>query len=128
MCDSNEEEPKKIDLQNENLDDIVGIISYKDIAFIDKKKDFKLEKYMRMNGADSLAFDTIVASGPNSSMPHAIPSARRIREGDMILLDFGCKYKGYCSDMTRTIFVSFIDDDVKEAYEFVKELQENIFK
>lgn len=46
---------------------------------------------MKMNGADSLAFDTIVASGPNSSMPHAIPTDRKIEEKDIIQFDFGCK-------------------------------------
>ena len=57
-------------------------------------------------------------------MPHAVPGNRRIKEGDIILLDFGCKYKGYCSDMTRTIFVEYIEEEYKEAYELVKELNE----
>ena len=94
----------------------------------EKEIAFEMELFMRKNGADALAFDTIVASGPNASMPHAMPSTRKVREGDMVLLDFGCKYKGYCSDMTRTIFVSFIDDDVKSAYEFVKDLQQRILE
>ena len=92
----------------------------------EKEIAFEMEMFMRNNGADGLAFDTIVASGPNASMPHAIPTTRKIREGDMVLLDFGCKYKGYCSDMTRTIFVSFADDDAKISYEFVKDLQQRI--
>lgn len=92
----------------------------------EKEIAFEMELFMRKNGADGLSFDTIVASGPNASMPHAVPTTRKVREGDMVLLDFGCKYKGYCSDMTRTIFVSFVDDDVKEAYEFTKDLYERI--
>ncbi|MBR3152728.1 MAG: M24 family metallopeptidase [Clostridia bacterium] len=57
-------------------------------------------------------------------MPHAVPTTRRIKEGDIVLLDFGCKYKSYCSDMTRTIFVSYVEDEYKEAYDLVKELNE----
>lgn len=57
-------------------------------------------------------------------MPHAVPGTRRIKEGDIILLDFGCKYKGYCSDMSRTIFVEYVEDEYKEAYEFVKQQNE----
>ena len=57
----------------------------------EKEIAFELEKYMKMNGAESLAFDTIVASGPNSSMPHAIPTDRKIEKKDIIQFDFGCK-------------------------------------
>lgn len=54
-------------------------------------------------GADSLAFESIVASGPNGSMPHAEPSERRVQRGEMVTIDMGARYKGYCADMTRTI-------------------------
>lgn len=102
------------------------IIKYIKRGMTEKEIALEMEIYMKRNGADDISFDTIVASGPNSSMPHAVPTCRKIREGDMILLDFGCKYKGYCSDMTRTIFVSFIDDDIKEEYKFLQKLQEDI--
>lgn len=102
------------------------IIDYIKIGMTEKEIAFEMESYMIKNGADSLAFETIVASGPNSSMPHAVPTNRKIEKGDCILLDFGCKYNGYCSDMTRTIFVQSIDEDVKEAYEFIRKLQEDI--
>ena len=47
-----------------------------------------------------MSFDPIVASGPNGSMPHAVPTDRKIQDGDFVTMDFGCIYQGYCSDMT----------------------------
>ena len=102
------------------------IIKYIKRGMTEKEIAFEMEKFMLMNGADEIAFETIVASGHNSSMPHAKPTNRKIREGDVILLDFGCKCNGYCSDMTRTVFMSFIDEDVKETYEFVLKQQKNV--
>lgn len=61
------------------------------IGMTEKEIAFEIEKYMKINGAEGLAFDTIVASGPNSSMPHAIPTDRRVEEKDIIQFDFGCK-------------------------------------
>jgi Xaa-Pro aminopeptidase len=54
-------------------------------------------------GADSTSFKTIIASGPHGSMPHSVPSDRRIQRGELITIDMGARYKGYCADMTRTI-------------------------
>lgn len=92
----------------------------------EKEVAFELEKFMITNGADGLAFDSIVASGRNSSMPHALPTDRRILPGDIIQFDFGCKYKGYCSDMSRVVFVEEMDDYYKEIYDFVLEEQRKI--
>ena len=88
----------------------------------------KIENYMIEQGADEIAFETIVASGENSSMPHAIPSDRKIQSNDVILMDFGCKYKGYCSDMTRTIFVDGITEAERKIYNLVFENQQKILK
>lgn len=85
----------------------------------EKEIAYEIERYFRTNGADGLAFDTIVASGENSSMPHAVPTDRKIQSGDIITIDFGCKYNGYCSDMTRTIFVDFVQDYIKPVYDLV---------
>lgn len=65
----------------------------------------ELEYTMRKNGATGLSFDTIAASGPNSSLPHAVPTTRILEQGDFLTMDFGCIYDGYCSDMTRTVFI-----------------------
>ena len=62
-----------------------------------------LEKNMREAGAESISFPTIVASGPNSALPHAIPTERLIKKGEPILFDWGARLDGYCSDTSRTI-------------------------
>ena len=64
----------------------------------------ELDYFMAKRGG-KVAFDTIVASGPNSSMPHAEPSERKLQAGDFVTMDFGCKLNGYCSDMTRTVAI-----------------------
>jgi Xaa-Pro aminopeptidase len=63
----------------------------------------ELEHFMRAHGAEGLAFSSIIASGPNSANPHAIPSGRRFERGDFVVMDFGARYHDYCSDMTRTV-------------------------
>ncbi len=88
----------------------------------------EIEKYMLDNGANGIAFDIIVASGENSSMPHAIPTSRQIKSNDVIVMDFGCKYNGYSSDMTRTIFVEGITEAEKNIYNLVLENQEKVMK
>ncbi len=95
------------------------------IGMTEKEIAFEIEKFYKTNGADDIAFDPIVASGHNSSMPHAVPGVRRIKDGDIILIDMGCKYKGYCSDMTRMIFVNHMEDEYKEAYSICLRNNEN---
>jgi Xaa-Pro aminopeptidase len=75
------------------------------------------------NGAEKPSFDPIVASGPNSSMPHAVPSDRAIERGDFVTLDFGCVYRGYCSDMTRTVAVGEATEEMRKVYGIVLEAQ-----
>ena len=89
------------------------------IGKTEKEIALEIEKFFRLNGADGLAFDSIVASGKNSSKPHAVPTNKKIDVGDVITLDFGCKYNGYCSDMTRTVFAGYIPEEVKEIYDLV---------
>lgn len=79
----------------------------------------ELDFYMRSLGASGVSFDTIVASGVRSSMPHGVASQKVIESGDLITLDFGCYYEGYVSDMTRTIALGTIDPKLKEIYEIV---------
>ncbi len=75
------------------------------------------------NGAHGLSFDPIVVSGPNSSMPHGVAGERVIREGDFITMDFGALYNGYCSDMTRTVAVGFVTEEMEKVYNTVLEAQ-----
>jgi len=78
---------------------------------------------MLRRGAEKVSFDPIVASGPNGSKPHAIPSARQIQTGEFVTLDFGCKFGGYCSDMTRTVAVGAVNDDKRRVYDIVLQAQ-----
>ena len=70
-------------------------------------------------GAERMAFDPVVASGPRSALPHAQPSNRVVRTGDVLLLDFGCFLDGYASDMTRTVAIGPTDPLVREVYDLV---------
>ena len=92
----------------------------------EKEIAMEIEHFFKTHGAEGLAFDTIVASGENSSKPHAVPSERKIQSGDVITIDMGCKYHGYCSDMTRTIFVDCVQDYIKPIYELVLKNQNQI--
>ncbi|MEM2542987.1 MAG: aminopeptidase P family protein [Candidatus Korarchaeum sp.] len=79
-------------------------------------------------GADKFSFDAIVASGPNGANPHHTPGERRITEGDILIIDFGARYKGYCSDITRTFSIGKPSKKASEVYEIVKEAQEEAFQ
>ena len=83
----------------------------------------KIQNYY-MDNADGVSFEPIVASGENSSKPHAIPTDRVIKENDIITIDMGCKIKGYCSDMTRTIFIGRPTEEQKRVYNLVLDNQE----
>jgi len=75
-------------------------------------------------GADGLSFDTIVVSGENGALPHGQPSDKIIKESELITVDFGCKYQGYCSDFTRTFAVGKeINPKLREIYQVVQEAQ-----
>ncbi|MGO8951030.1 MAG: M24 family metallopeptidase [Ktedonobacterales bacterium] len=84
----------------------------------------EIERYMLSLGADGLAFDSIVATGPNSALPHAVPSNREVGVGELITIDMGAKYDGYCSDMTRTICLGGPGPELQELYDLVLEAQE----
>ena len=78
-----------------------------------------LEHEMALCGSEGNAFDTIVASGANGSLPHAVPSDKIIQSGELFTFDFGATWKGYCADMTRTVAVGNISDDLKKIYDAV---------
>ncbi|OGK10478.1 MAG: hypothetical protein A2W80_11515 [Candidatus Riflebacteria bacterium GWC2_50_8] len=82
-----------------------------------------LEFFMKMRGSEMPSFDTIIASGPNSSKPHAQPSSRKIKVGEMLKIDFGAVYGGYHSDMTRTVFLGKATAKFKKVYNTVLEAQ-----
>ena len=108
----------------------VGDAAFADILEVlrpgmtEKEAAAELEYRMKQHGADGFSFDTIVASGPNSSMPHAIPTDRPFANGDFVTMDFGCIFDGYCSDMTRTVVIGRADEKQKEIYGTVLRAQE----
>jgi Xaa-Pro aminopeptidase len=86
----------------------------------EKEIQWEILRFMVERGADGLAFETIVASGPNASMPHAHASQRRVQRGELITIDMGARYKGYCADMTRTICLGEpAEARVREVYDAV---------
>ncbi len=93
------------------------------VGMTEKELQAELIYCLLKNGADGMAFDPIVVSGPNTSMPHGVAGDRVIQEGDFITLDFGAQYKGYCSDMTRTFAVGYATDEMKTVYETVLRAQ-----
>ena len=82
-----------------------------------------LEYKMRLHGAERTSFETIVASGPNSAMPHHEPGARVLEEGDIVTVDFGAHAAGYNSDTTRTVIISDADEFATEIYNIVLKAQ-----
>jgi Xaa-Pro aminopeptidase len=83
----------------------------------------ELEFFMRKKGAVSSSFDIIVASGYRSALPHGVASDKVIESGELVTLDFGAYYKGYCSDITRTVAVGEPSDELKKIYNTVLEAQ-----
>ena len=79
----------------------------------------ELEYYMRKNGAEGLSFETIAVSGEMSSMPHGVPTARKVRAGDFITMDYGALIGGCHSDMTRTVAYGYATDKMREVYNTV---------
>ncbi len=84
----------------------------------------QLEFYMKKNGADSFAFDTIAAAGKNSAVPHAVPGDNKLQKGDFLVLDFGARRSGYDSDMTRTVCIGTPTDEMINVYNTVLKAQQ----
>ena len=94
------------------------LLNYIKPGMTEKQIANEIEDYYKQR-TDGLSFDTIVASGENTSKPHAVPTNRKIGEKDIITIDMGCKVNGYCSDMTRTFFVGEVLEYVKPVYDLV---------
>ena len=108
------------DMISEILDEVIsGLrpgVTEKDVAW-------QIEGLARDACADGLSFPSIVASGPNSALPHAVPSSRKIKPQEPIILDAGVRLNRYCSDITRTVFLGNPDDDFKTIYRTVRQAQ-----
>lgn len=83
----------------------------------------RLQYLMLHYGASDMSFDPIVVSGPNGSLPHGVPTEKKIQSGEFVTMDFGCIYRGYCSDMTRTVAVGSVTEEMRNVYETVLSAQ-----
>ena len=93
------------------------------VGMTEKQVQAELIYCMLKNGADGPAFSPIVVSGPKTSLPHGVPGDRVIQAGEFITMDFGAAYKGYCSDMTRTVAVGYATEEMQKVYNTVLEAQ-----
>jgi Xaa-Pro aminopeptidase len=85
---------------------------------------WEYERFMRTHGAEKVAFDVIVAAGPNGAMPHARPGDRVIQAGQPVVMDLGAVVDGYCSDLTRTVALGQANGRYREVYEIVQQAQQ----
>lgn len=89
----------------------------------EKEASWEIEGLAREAGAEGLSFPPIVASGPNSALPHAVPTDRGLQTGEPVILDVGARLNGYCSDMTRTIFLQEPTPEFRTIYRTVRQAQ-----
>lgn len=100
------------------------ILDYVQVGMSEQQVNLELTKFILDQGCSGMSFDTIVASGQRSSLPHGVASDKKIAKNDFLTLDFGVYYKGYVSDMTRTFCVGLNPDPkLEEIYQIVKEAQ-----
>ena len=93
------------------------------VGVTEKEIAAKLTYLMLRYGAENVSFDPIVASGANGSKPHAVPSDKPIAAGEFVTMDFGCICRGYCSDMTRTVAVGYVTEEMERVYHTVLRAQ-----
>jgi Xaa-Pro aminopeptidase len=96
-------------------------------GFTERRIAWEIEDWFRANGAESLAFDSLVLVGARASMPHGHPSDAQVEVGKALLIDFGCQVDGYRSDMTRTVFIGEPDDEARRLYRLVADAQAAAF-
>ena len=93
------------------------------IGMTERELAWRIERWLRENGSGPLPFEIIVASGPNSAMPHAVPGERTFRPGEPVVIDLGATHDGYCSDLTRTLFLGHIAPPFDTVYRTVLDAQ-----
>lgn len=107
---------KAAQIADQTFEEIVKFIKP---GVTEKEISDKIKSLLIQLGGEGLSFEPIVASGPNSSRPHYNDDKRVIEEQDLIILDYGCRYKGYCSDISRTVFIGQPTEEQKKIYDIV---------
>lgn len=111
---------KAAEIADNAFEHMLGFIRY---GMTEREIGIELEMHMKKNGATGLSFPSIVASGTRSSLPHGEATEKRVAAGEFLTLDFGCIYREYCSDMTRTIVLGKPSEKMTEVYNVVLEAQ-----
>lgn len=111
---------KAQEIAEKALEELKGFIR---VGVTEREIALELNRLMFAYGAEDLSFDTIVLSGANTSMPHGVPSDKKIEDGEFVLIDFGAVYNGYHSDMTRTLCVGEPSEEMKKVYNIVLDAQ-----
>ena len=114
---------KAIEITDNAFDHILDFI---EVGKTEREIALELEYFMKQSGGEKNAFDFIVASGKRSSMPHGVASDKKLEKGDFITMDFGTFYKGYCSDMTRTVVLGEVSDKQRKIYNIVLEAHNEV--
>lgn len=104
------------------------ILNFIKVGVTEKEIALELEFFMRKNGSEGVAFDTIAVSGKNSSLPHGVPTDKPLENGDFLTMDFGAVYRGYHSDMTRTVAIGKATDEQTLIYNTVLKAQTEALK
>jgi Xaa-Pro aminopeptidase len=112
---------KAVDLAEAAFSEVVQTLCS---GMTEKQIAWALESAIRQGGADGLSFPVIVAAGPNSALPHAIPSDRPVKDGEPILFDWGVRLGGYCSDTSRTVILGEPDQNFLQVFNTVLEAQQ----
>lgn len=102
---------------------LTEVLNFIKVGRTEKEIAAFLQYQMLLGGAEKMSFDPIVVSGANSSMPHGVPTDKPVASGDFITMDFGCIYGGYCSDMTRTVAVGSVTEEMDKVYHTVLRAQ-----
>lgn len=116
---------KAVDIADKAFEDI---LSYIKPGVREVEIALEMEYRMKKLGAQGVSFETIIASGPRSALPHGVAGMRKLQKGDAIVMDFGAIYQGYCSDMTRTVFLGDPPQKLKEIYDIVLRAQMEALK
>ena len=116
-------EPEEIEFISKAIDisdnAVSHILEVAHVGMTEAEIAWELEKYLRENGSENLPFDVIVASGPNSALPHARPSERIINSGEPVIIDMGARCNGYSSDLSRTMCLGTPNDTFNRVYDTV---------
>ena len=102
------------------------IITFMKPGMTEREVQIELEDFMVRHGAEGLAFPSIVACGANGASPHSVPGATKLEAGQCVVLDFGARAQGYCSDMTRTVFLGEPSERLRAGYAAIRDANEQV--